>query len=229
MARIVLALALTGASALVTKVLPSSARRAASSALKMDFDVTTMEGVQRPIGFFDPFGLSKTSPQALSWYRACEVKHGRVAMLACTGFIVQGAGITLPGSLAISSLYPNNPLFATDQTFASLGKEPLAAWAAIPDLGKWQIVSTIFCLELYAESQKPHYMKGGPIGKIPLLWDPVGCIMRGKPITDTMSEEVLASKRSSELSNGRLAMIGAMGFSCAALLDGSVPMLPNGF
>ena len=30
----------------------------------MDFDVTTMEGVQRPIGFFDPFGLSKTSPQA---------------------------------------------------------------------------------------------------------------------------------------------------------------------
>ena len=47
---------------------------------------------------FDPWGLSKiASAETLAWYRACELKHGRVAMMACGGFIVQGAGIHFPG------------------------------------------------------------------------------------------------------------------------------------
>jgi len=188
-----------------------------------------MEGIQAPVGFFDPLGLSKTSPQALAWYRACEIKHGRVAMLACTGFIVQGSGTHFPGMLASSKYYPDNALFQSDISFADLGKEPLQAWAAIPDVGKWQIISTIFFLEMYQETRKPHYQRGGDIGKIPILWDPVGCLLRGAPVTDNLSEESKASKRNAELSNGRLAMIGAMGFSAAACLDGSVPLLPNGF
>ena len=35
----------------------------------------------------------------------------------------------------------------------------VGAWEAIPYLGQAQILSVIFCLEWYAESQKPHYMK----------------------------------------------------------------------
>jgi hypothetical protein len=78
-------------------------------------------------------------------------------------------------------------------------------------------------IETYAEFQKPHYLRGGPIGRVTLIWDPVGQLIRGETITDTMSDEVRAQKRNSEIANGRLAMIGAMGFSAHYMIDGSVP------
>ncbi|KAJ1449150.1 chlorophyll a/b-binding protein domain-containing protein, partial [Pelagophyceae sp. CCMP2097] len=182
-----------------------------------------MEGVQLPTGFFDPLGFSNTSPQALAWYRACELKHGRVAMLACVGFGTELADIHFPGSLAVSSIYPGSKVFTADVTFEQLGQHPLSAWANIPDVGKWQIFSVILALELYVETRKPHYARGGDIGKIDLLWDPVGQIIRGKPITETLSDEKRRTSRDAELANGRLAMIGAMGFSAAACIPGSVP------
>lgn len=42
-------------------------------------------------GFFDPFKLSEGKDDAtLRWYRAAELKHGRVAMLASLGIVIQG-------------------------------------------------------------------------------------------------------------------------------------------
>ena len=42
---------------------------------------------------FDPAGLAKMgSDKTLAWYRACELKHGRVAMLATGGWMVQSLG-----------------------------------------------------------------------------------------------------------------------------------------
>ena len=42
-------------------------------------------------GIFDPLGLAKGKDDAtLGWYRAAELKHGRVCMLASVGYIVQG-------------------------------------------------------------------------------------------------------------------------------------------
>jgi Chlorophyll A-B binding protein len=42
-------------------------------------------------GDWDPANLaSKASDETLAWYRAAELKHGRVSMLAAAGFIVQG-------------------------------------------------------------------------------------------------------------------------------------------
>ena len=46
---------------------------------------------------FDPMGLSEIQ-QDLNYARWAEVKHGRVAMLAITGMVVQEAGIHLPGA-----------------------------------------------------------------------------------------------------------------------------------
>ena len=77
----------------------------------------------------------------------------------------------------------------------------------------------------YSEFQKPHYLRGGSIGRVPILWDPVGQMLRGAPITDTLPEDVRAAKRNSELANGRLAMIGAMGFSAHYMIEGSVPFV----
>ena len=147
-------------------------------------------------------------------------------MLACTGFVVQGSGMHFNGPLAIDTLYPK--LSTVNAAFGELGSNPVDQWANMPDLGKYQIISTIFLLEVYAETQKPHYLKGGAIGRLPILWDPVGNMIRGCPITDTLDEETKAKKRNSELANGRLAMIGAMGFSAASVMEGSVPFFNQG-
>ena len=50
-------------------------------------------------GFFDPLKLSVGKDDAtLGWYRAAELKHGRVSMLATLGVIFQGYGTgVIPG------------------------------------------------------------------------------------------------------------------------------------
>merc|ERR1719284_2122422 len=120
----VLALCLATASAFV----PPAAPKAAATVLSA-IDVKSMPGVTKPFGFFDPLRLSEgATDEQLLWFRACELKHGRIAMLACTGFLVQ-TQYTLPGDLSSSKYYPaalekvsyvSKDLFP-DVTFASLG------------------------------------------------------------------------------------------------------------
>merc|ERR1712070_288465 len=163
--------------------------------------VADMEGVGPETGGkgFDPMGFSKiASEETLAWYRAAELKHSRVAMAAVTGWAYVSSGAPLfPGFLSIQE----------GVTFESLGRDGYAAWDAVPDNGKAQIIGVIGILELLGEaSVKPHYMAGGTPGKIPLLWDPLG-------FTARLSPETLARKRLAELKNGRLAMIGVMSSS----------------
>ena len=88
-------------------------------------------------------------------------------------------------------------------TFASLGTKGYAAWDAVPESGRFQILGVIGILELLGEaSVKPHYMAGGTPGKIPLLWDPLG-------FTAKLSPEELARKRVSELKNGCATLASA--------------------
>ena len=213
-------------------VAPAPAARASSLRAGIDID--------HPAAFaetggavWDPMGLSDLgSEETVKWFRACELKHGRIAMLACTGFFVQNQ-YTFPGQLSSSAYFPaalekvsyaKKELFP-DVTFASLGK-PVGAWDNIPTLGKWQIISIIFCLEVYSELQKPHYMKGGPMGSIPVLWDPFDIVVRKKIAKMTPEQKLVSLNK--ELNNGRLAMLGAMGFSAGALVPGSVPLIPEG-
>merc|ERR1719327_2161079 len=50
--------------------------------------VNGLVGDCAPLGYFDPFGFSKgASPETMKKYREAELKHGRVAMLACAGMI----------------------------------------------------------------------------------------------------------------------------------------------
>ena len=214
-----LALLAAGARALVAPVAP--ARPATQLAA---FDASQMEGAET-FGFWDPFGFSKTSPEALTWYRAAELKHGRVAMVACMGFIAQSFPLTKMADvpLAKASLYPG--LSTVDVTFGDLAAagNPVEQFKLIPTLGLWQFAFVAGMIETHGEFQKPHYLRGGAIGRNTLIWDPVGQLIRGEPITDTLAEDVRAKKRERELANGRLAMIGAMGFSAHYMIEGSVP------
>lgn len=58
-----------------------------------DSDIESYCGIpsEREGGFFDPFGLSKNKDEeTLRWYRAAELKHGRISMLATLGIVIQG-------------------------------------------------------------------------------------------------------------------------------------------
>lgn len=164
-----------------------------------------MPGSTRPIPNFDPLNLAETgTAETLNWYRAAELKNGRCAMVAVTGYIVQGAGIHFPGYLS------------KDITFESLSKlKPLEQWDAVPDAGKAQILLTIFIAELVTEARKPHYMMGGPMPT--MVFPPIDF--------SGVDAETLKAKQDAELNNGRLAMIAIMSFFAAANIPGSVPAL----
>jgi hypothetical protein len=181
------------------------AARPARSTMKM-VSAQDMPGAQAPVGFFDPLGFaSGGSDETLLWYRAAELKHSRVAMLATAGWLTTAYGVFFPGNLA------------EDTPFSSLGSAPLAAWDKVPLAGKTQII--LFCgiVEFFAEIKKPHYTKGGPMG---LQFDPLG-------IAASASPEFLAKRQARELANGRLAMIGIISFIAASKVPGSVPALPD--
>ena len=91
----------------------------------MAADLESMAGGTAPLGTFDPLKYSQQgSQETLNWFRAAELKHGRVAMLATTGFLVQAAGLHFPGYLS------------QGVTFESLsGLNPVDQWAAVSDAG----------------------------------------------------------------------------------------------
>ena len=165
-----------------------------------------MPGVTAPIGgVYDPLGLATLgSENTLNWFRAAELKHSRVAMLATTGYLVQAAGIHFPGMLS------------SDVSFESLSAmKPLDAWDAVPDGGKNQIYFTIFLAEFITECKGVHYTKGGPLPTI--VFPPIDF--------SNVDTGVLKTKQNRELNNGRLAMISIMSFVAAANIPGSVPAL----
>jgi hypothetical protein len=85
-----------------------------------------MAGFTAPFKGFDPLDLADLgSDETLAWFRAAELKHSRVAMLATTGYIVQASGYHLPGMLS------------KDVSFESLSSmKPFDAWDAVPEGGK---------------------------------------------------------------------------------------------
>lgn len=53
------------------------------------FDPKTQVGVSAPLGFFDPLGICPEDETTFNEYRASEIKHGRVAMMAIAGAVTQ--------------------------------------------------------------------------------------------------------------------------------------------
>ena len=56
---------------------------------KKQFEPKNELGVTEPLGFWDPLGISPKDEQTFYEYRVCEIKHGRVAMMACIGAVGQ--------------------------------------------------------------------------------------------------------------------------------------------
>ena len=92
------------------------------------------------MGFYDPLGFAKSgmgeagtlaSEEAvIGFLRQAEIKHGRVAMAAFVGFIVQSNGIHFPWDLTTSGI--------SHADIAAAGG-PAAQWDALPTASKLQV------------------------------------------------------------------------------------------
>merc|ERR1719183_1384413 len=116
------------------------------------------------VRFWDPLGLAKADfwgqPQsaAIGFLREAEIKHGRVAMAAFVGYIVQANHI----------FFPWKHLGGPDIDMSSM--TPPEQWDAMPVEAKWQIILGVGFLEIFREGAGQHYMSGGKPGSFP-DWD----------------------------------------------------------
>jgi len=138
-----------------------------------------------PEDCWDPAGLTKgKDDETLRYYRAAELKHGRVAMVACLGWFHTAAGWHPIGDGAVRSQISDDPLIAAQQL-------PIAGWM--------QVFFTIMCLEwLTTFVCKPPEDKP---------WDVIG-------VSDLIADEEYPewkNQKMRELNNGRLAMMGIIG------------------
>jgi light-harvesting complex I chlorophyll a/b binding protein 1 len=157
----------------------------------MKMEATEMNGIDREVGFFDPAGLSRgKSEETLAWYRAAELKHGRVCMLATAGIFHQQLGFTFPDEV----FQATKPFDALTKVF---NDRPLAAI---------QILIAIAAVEVLGASIQK-YREPGDLG-----FDPLGI----KP----EDEEDFAKIQLKELKNGRLAMISFAGMVAQEAVTG---------
>merc|ERR1712182_45088 len=82
------------------------------------------------VGYWDPLNIGESSPETIGWFRHAEIKHGRVAMAAFVGFVIQSNGVVWPWALA-------NGIQHSD--IAAAGG-PAAQWDALPTESKLQII-----------------------------------------------------------------------------------------
>lgn len=169
---------------------------------KDDYALWGLPGAIAPLGYFDPIGFARqgTTLNDAKRLRESEVQHGRVAMVACVGYL---AGEAVPGPFHITGP-------ANDQ----LQQMPTPAFALLTVL--------IAGAELYRAKRgwvEPQFRIGsntlwtlrdnyypGDLG-----FDPLGL----KP-TENYAFQRMQTK---ELSNGRLAMLGIVGFMAQELVN----------
>ncbi|KOO31966.1 chloroplast light harvesting protein isoform 12 [Chrysochromulina tobinii] len=193
-----------------------------------------------PMGFWDPLNLAEQNfweqgnEATVGFLRHAEIKHGRVAMAAFVGYIVQANKICFPWALTGGPLahqgpfadVPGETIMFSD--IAAAGS-PMAQWDALPSSAKCQILGTIFILEWIGEANMgAHYMRGGKPGFYPSLKEASsengGIVPHPIPFDlfnpfGLLPEQTEAQKergRNVEINNGRAAMLGIFGFISAS-------------
>jgi len=229
------------AEAFQAPVIPRTSKRRAVRSPVMDTDFvdskTDLKNLAKQlnplVGYWDPLNLAEgefwdqSQVSTIGFLRHSEIKHGRVAMAAFVGYIVQANGIHFPWKTTLSGI-------TYDEIAAAGG--PADQWDALPTAAKLQIILFVGFLEAWSEnnyvlakSGNTHYMRGGKPGAFPSFkelphpvpfefFDPFG-LQKGK------SDEWKSKKLLAEINNGRLAMLGIMAFLAESKVPGSVPAL----
>ena len=171
MQKIVAALALSGASALVAPAAPRATVKVQET--KADLErlcaenptALPFEGIWDPLGCadFNFWGLGNEA--TIGYLRHAEIKHGRIAMAGFLGFFVQS-----PGNF-IGDIVSGDHAILPYRGYVA-GCTPQEQWANIPMIGKLQILTAVGMLESYGEGagfpeSYTHYTKGGQPGYYP--------------------------------------------------------------
>merc|ERR1719203_1710027 len=153
-------------------------------------------GVQAPVGFWDPLGYTADGDiEAFKRRRATELKHGRISMLACMGYITPELGLKFGGKLS-----PSMGLKFQDIP------NGLKALSVVPALGWAQILAYCAFCEVSQEQSPGTAAYDGDFGwKVLTSDDP----------------EVKNKKLAAEIANGRLAMMAIIGMFFQDGLTGS--------
>jgi light-harvesting complex I chlorophyll a/b binding protein 1 len=178
---------------------PTSPSAKVSTAL--NFDIKKQLGVQAPVGYFDPLGFIANGPygspeENFKHYRGVEVKHGRIAMAATLGMLVQQTtrfeGFLSPSQNLKFADVPNG--------LEALKVVPLEGWV--------QMAVVIGLHEVFVKQRE---------GRAP---GDFGTGYFGFAMDDQSAKQL--SSLSAEISNGRLAMLGILGMFASEIVNGEV-------
>jgi len=153
-------------------------------------------GVQDPVGFWDPLGLSTDgNAERFKRRRETEIKHGRISMLATMGYITPELVGKLPGYLS-----PSQKLQFADipNGLGAISKVPLAGWLQI-------VLWAAYC---EVNAMRTRTDEPGNLGFEP-------------PLLTSEDADMRKKRLSAELANGRLAMMAIMGMLFQDGLTGS--------
>merc|ERR1712064_250780 len=180
------------------------------------FDPTAELGAQEPVGFWDPLGYAADGDEAaFKRRRATEIKHGRISMYACIGYIVPEY-YKFPGYLSPS----------LGIQFADV-PNGLAALSKVPLAGIAQIVVFAGLIETSGFFSGPY--TSGSLSSSEAMAD--RSVAAGEPgnygvgfpnlLGKVDDPEARKSKLAAELANGRLAMVAIIGMFFQDGLTGS--------
>jgi Chlorophyll A-B binding protein len=196
-------------SAIIASLIASAAafapaqQKSTSTALNMAFEDAL--GAQAPLGFWDPLGLVADGDQEkFDRLRYVEIKHGRICMLGVVGYLVNKAGIYLPGDISFDGT-----------KFADLGSG-WAASTAVPVAGALQVFAFVGFLELAVMKD----ITGGEfVGDFRNDFIDFGW--------DSFDEETKLQKRAIELNQGRAAQMGLLGLMVHDQLGNVDTLIPS--
>ncbi|CAK0906439.1 unnamed protein product [Prorocentrum cordatum] len=155
-------------------------------------------GVQAPLGFWDPLGLSSDGDvSSFKRRRSVEIKHGRICMMATMGYITPEVAGKWPGYLSKSE----------GLKFADV-PNGLAAISKVPGLGWLQIASWFAFCEIQQGYDEDAKTEPGNVG-----WKP--------PLLTSADPETRKRRLNAEIANGRLAMMAIIGMFFQDGLTGS--------
>mmetsp|Transcript_7854 Transcript_7854/g.7437 ORF Transcript_7854/g.7437 Transcript_7854/m.7437 type:complete len:204 (-) Transcript_7854:294-905(-) len=149
---------------------------------------------------FDPLNFTERAPDWVPFFREAELKHGRMAMLGVTGFVVPEF-FRIPGEAYSFEAIPrvidahDALIFPLQQIFIFIGMVEACSTPAVAGLGKYD--------------RDPGDFSFDPLGLYPL------------------EPEKAKEMKLAELKNGRLAMIALGGMIHGAIVTGNgFPYLP---
>eukprot|EP00584_Thalassiosira_punctigera_P026459 CAMPEP_0172578968 /NCGR_PEP_ID=MMETSP1067-20121228/138989_1 /TAXON_ID=265564 ORGANISM="Thalassiosira punctigera, Strain Tpunct2005C2" /NCGR_SAMPLE_ID=MMETSP1067 /ASSEMBLY_ACC=CAM_ASM_000444 /LENGTH=240 /DNA_ID=CAMNT_0013371675 /DNA_START=884 /DNA_END=1607 /DNA_ORIENTATION=- len=222
---------------------PSPIAQSCKTALNADFSKEL--GAQIPLGFFDPLGMVADADQEeFDRLRWVELKHGRVAMLAVTGYLVTYAGVRFPGAEDIPSGFA-----ALDAIPGMVWAQMIATWTMMEAANQDQYAAP-WGTNQNALGDSPAEFKGDfRNGALDFGWDKLSddAKMRKRAIEqpaefkgdfrngaldfgwDKLSDDAKMRKRAIELNNGRAAQMGILGLMVHEKLGNVDNLLPPHF